>query len=105
MFGCWAGRAVRVTQLNLLIKEEAEGPGGLLEVDVPAGRLVGQELPFPVSGEPGPASQVETTGRRGPCWGASFPPSTHESLKNESGKITSMVTNLFPGLLQPYIYK
>ena len=95
-----------MTQLNLLIKEEeAEGPGGLPEGDVPAGRLVGQELPFPVSGEPGPASQVETAGRRGPCWGASFPSSTHESFQNESGKITSTVTNLFPGLLQPYIHK
>lgn len=110
MFGCWAGRALRVTWLNLLIKEEETeglgvGGGRLPEADMLANGLVGQDVPFPVSGDPGPASQVETAGGRGPCWGASFPPSTYVSFQNESGKVTSTVTNLFPGLLQPYIYK
>lgn len=70
-----------------------------------AGGLVGQDVSFPVSGDPGLASQVETADRRGPCWGASFPPSTYVSFQNESGKITNTVTNLFAGLLQPHIYK
>ena len=96
----------RVTWLNLLIKEEeTEGPASLPEADMPAGGLMGQDMPFPISGDPGPASQVKTAGRRGPCWGASFPPSTYVSFQNKSGKITSTVTNLFAGLLQPHVYK